>query len=227
MLFVSDYDVIPEPLRTYIIVMQLLVAIVSFLIGLIVLFVLKRKDPNMKKSFFFGIPLFFILVAIARGIFVYHDFYAPDSMDIPLWVMANMIVLVGFILLNYTIETHVYNKTKHIFTILGIALTGIYLVAVIFITKFIASIILYVANASQMLAPCAIYLIVSRKSTGVLRTKGIIILTGLFILIASQLSGIFSLFGVLDRIATSVFGPIAALIGFTVLGYGFIYSSEE
>ncbi len=227
MLFVSDYDVIPEPARTAIILMQVAVAVVSVIIGVLIYFSIKKKDPNRSRSYFFGIPLFFILVGIARTVFVYHDFFAPDLIDIPLWLVANIIVLSGFIMLNYTIETHIYPKTKHAFTIIGIVLVVLYVIAVFVTTKFVASLILYLANASQIFAPFGIYLIVAKQSTGDVKKKALIILTGLTILIVSQLTGIFSLFGILDRITTSLFGPIAALIGFSITGYGFIYSTEK
>ncbi|MHA1147229.1 MAG: hypothetical protein ACTSR8_03195 [Promethearchaeota archaeon] len=226
MLFVSDYDLIPEPARSIIIILQIILAIGCFIISILAIYSFKKKDPNMSKTYFFGIPLFFLLVGVARLILIYHDFYASDEYDLSLWAIANVIILLGFIILNYIIETQVYTKSKHIFTILGITLTSLYAFAVIFFEKIIASLTLYVAIASQFIPISCIYLIVAKQGAGVVKKRATIIISGIIIVIISQATGIFELMGLMDRISSSLFGPPTALVGLCFLAYGLVSMSN-
>jgi len=142
MLFVSDYDVIVEPARTIIILLNIMFVVGCVMLSIMTILLFKKKNPNMKKSYFFGIPLFLLLIGISRGILLYHDFYASDDADLLLWATANLIIIAGFISLNYTIESDVYTKTKHFFTILGTLLFVLYFIMV-FVDKFLATFIIY------------------------------------------------------------------------------------
>lgn len=223
LLFVSDYEIIPEPARTIIIALQISVAIGCILIGLTAFKYFKKNDPHMSRTYFFGIPLFFLLVGVARFILVYHDYYAPDTQDIPLWALANLIIFSGFISLNYTVETKVYTKTRHFFTIFGISITILYF-ASIFIDKFLATIVLYIAIAFQFLPTLGIYLIIAKNSTGGLKKKAIIIVIGMLILLLSQSTSLLEMIGLMDRISSSIFGPPVALTGLSLLGWGLVRS---
>lgn len=226
MLLVSDYDVIPEPARSIIIMLQIMVAVGCVIIGFIALYSFKKKDPNMSKTYFFGIPLFFLLVGIARFILVYHDFYAVDALDLVLWATANLIILTGFIILNYIIETTVYTKTKHIFTLLGILFTSSYTIAAIFLEKIFPTLILYAAMIISVIPPIAIYLIVAKGATGEVKRRATIIVVGILILVVSQATGLFELVMLMDRVSSSIFGPPTALIGICILAYGLITMSS-
>ena len=218
MLLVSDYDIITEPIRSIIIFLQLMLTIGCICICFLSYRTIKKKDPNIKKSYFFGIPFFFLLVGISRLILLYHDYSASDNLDSQLIFIANGIFLIGFIILNYSIETSFNKKTHYIFTSFGIILTSIYLI-IFFINQF--PIIYFFAVTSQVIAPLSIYLIVMKKGIGELKKKASIIVLGLILLIIAQSSGLFELIGFMDRVSSSMFGPPVALIGLIILGYGF------
>lgn len=220
MLFVSDFDVIPEPTRTIIMMLQLILGIGCIIIGFLCLISMKKKNLSISKAYFFGIPLFFMLVGIARLIFVYHDFFAPDSLDILLWAIAQSIVLSGFISMNYVIETFIYKKTKRIFTIIGIVLTLTYIILVP-LDKFIATMVLYGATVLLTVPALIIYCIVAKEGAGVVRKKAIVILIGLTCMILAAGTGLYELIGVMNKLTASTFGPIMALVGLSILGYGF------
>lgn len=220
MLFVSDYDVITEPYRSLIITLQILLVIGCISICFLTFLKLKKKDPNIKKSYFLGIPLFFLLVGLARIFLIYHDYFAWDKLDSPLIFIANSIFLTGFIILNFFIETNVTKKTHYLFTILGIIFTVLH-ISFISPNKALSSLFFYFAVSSQVIAPLGVYLIVAKNGRGEVKLKATIIVLGLLVLILSQSTGIFELLGFMDRISSSIFAPPVALIGLTILGYGF------
>lgn len=219
MLFVSAYDVIPEPTRTIVMVLQSILAIGCILIGAIALSYTKKSGKELSKSYFLGISIFFVLVGLARAVLVYHDFFASDEFDILLWKIANIIVLTGFTFLSYTIETHVYKKTKHAFTLIGAVITGAF--ALIW-DKSIATIIMYIGTVLLILLPLIIYIITAKKSVGEIRKRAMIIIVGIFILLVAQGTGLFEMIGIMDKVVASIFGPPTALLGLTICGYGFI-----
>jgi hypothetical protein len=223
MLFVSAFDIITEPIRTLVIILQSMLGIGCIIIGILFLLIMRKKGETIKKAYFFALPLFFVLIGISRGILVYHDFFAPDELDLQLWAIAHVVIFGGFISLNYTIETHVYNKTKHFFTILGIILTSMFIIAV-FIDKSFAKNMSYITIASQVVPPLLIYLIVAYSGSGVVRKKAVVIIIGLATLIIAQSTGIFETIGIMDKIFASVFAPPTALIGLAICAYGFILS---
>jgi hypothetical protein len=184
------------------------------------MFSMKKKGGSKGRTYLFGILMFFFLLGVARGILVYHDFFAGDDLDVLLWGLANSIILIGFLLLNYTIETYIYKKTKHLFTTLGLILTISYIIFIM-LDKSIASLILYVVTALLVFPPMIIYLIVAKGSVGAVRKKAVIIMIGLFIIIISSLTGVFETVGIMDKITASIFGPPTALIGLMICGYGY------
>lgn len=219
MLFVSAFDIITEPTRTIIMVSNFIFAIGCIILGLIALIYLKKPEKQVSKNYFIGLMIFFIIMGVARSIFIYHDFYAADDLDFLLWKIANIIVLVGFTILSYIIETHVYKKTKHLFTVIGIFFVILYSVI---LEKTIATYVIYAATATMIILPFILYLIIARQATGVLKKRAIVILIGMLILIIGQGTGLFVTIGILDETISLIIGPIIGLAGFILVGYGFL-----
>jgi len=223
LLFVSAFDVIPEPTRSIIMVLNIVLAIGCLLLGFSAILFLKKSESAVNKNFYVGLSIVFILVGIARVIFIYHDFFATDEYDILLWKIANFVVLIGFTSLSYIIETHIYKRTKHVFTLIGVVFIALYM---IIFDKAIATIILYIGTAALLLLPLLLYIIIAKNSTGELRKKALVIIGGMVILIVAQGTGLIVTIGLMDKTFSLIIGPPLALVGFFIVWYGFVTQSR-
>ena len=224
MLYVSDYDIFVEPVRSVLIILQLMLSIGAIILSFASLFYIKKYNPKSKRSYLFGLPLFFFLFGIMRGIFVYHDFYALDILGRPLYILANTLLSLAFISLNNTIESNIFTRSKHIFTILGIALLIIFIITAIpgfIIARYLVNIIII----TQVIPSLAIYLNVSLKGTGQARNKAVLIVVGIILLFTSSMLGLINLVKLLDPITTTILAPPISLIGLIFIGYGLLYSN--
>ncbi len=114
MILISDYDDVTGLNR---------VLIISFTFGLIVgAFIVagfsaaRRQGSEVKqsRSYSAGIALFATLIGLGRLILLYHDYFAPDLFDDPLWRLGSAIALGGLTTLAFTIESFIFTKTKRI-----------------------------------------------------------------------------------------------------------------
>jgi len=190
----------------------------AFLIGLYVLLASRNPERKLSSKYFIGISIFTIFFGIGRLIYMIHDYYAPDELDILLWKIATAIVFCGLIFLVYTIETFVYTKTKRVFTIIGIFI----LVMVIISELQIARYFIYAGNIILVVVPFLIYLIIIKNATGVVRKRAIIIVIGMFLLALGQGTSLFELAGIMTKEIASIFAPPVTLVGLAITGYGFI-----
>ncbi|MGQ4873653.1 MAG: hypothetical protein ACP6IY_06200 [Promethearchaeia archaeon] len=202
-----------------IMVANICVAIGCFIIGIIAAINVIKSESKLSKNYLIGISCFFILTGISRLIFFYHDFFAPDSLDILLWKIANSIMMAGFAFLAHTIETYVYKKTMHIFTITIVIFT---LLHILMAEKNLASIFLYAAATLSFILPCLVYLIIAKKSPGAVRKKALIIIIGIFLIMSAAAMGIFVMLNFMDLTFSLIIGPPIVLTGFIITGYGFI-----
>ena len=224
MLYVSDYDIIVEPIRSVIIFLQLILSIGAILISLASLHYIKKNNPKINRSFLFGLPLFFLLFGIMRGILIYHDFYALDILDRPLYILSITFLALAFISLNNTIESNIYTRSKHIFTILGFILLIVFIITAIpgfIIARYVVSIIII----TQVIPSLAFYLNVALKGTGPPRNRAILIVVGIFLLFISSMFGLIYLINLLDLNITTILSPPISLIGLIFIGYGIIKSN--
>ena len=188
---------------------------------ILILVTFKKRDPNIRKSYLFGFPLFSILIGLQRAILIYHDYYAPDNQDMVLILIANSMILSAFIVFNYTLESNVYTKTHHFFTLIGIIFIILYLIFLL-LDKLASTIVLYAAIFSQVIPIIGIYIIVARNSQGNAKKRALIILLGIIVLLISQSTGLFMLVGLMDRISSTAFAPPVSLVSIVILGYGFL-----
>jgi len=212
----------------FIVIFQIIWAIGCFLLGIFGIYYRKKAEMKSKKNYYFGLGLIFILLGISRIIFFYHDFIAPEylgaiNLDILLWKIASTIMLAGFTILSYVIETYIYKKTKHIFTIFGIIITILYL---ILMDKSLATTILYVGNGALIFLPFLLYLFMAINTTGDIRKKAATIVLGMAILLVGSALGIFVLIFPDFKIPSLMFSPPIMLVGFIIVWYGFIKMSR-
>ena len=128
MLIHSDYDVIVGFQRTLIILLFILMIIGLWYLA--VLFLKKASSLEMKsqKQYLMGTTLFAFLMGLGRLLFLYHDYFADDSLDLILWKLGNSISIFGLSCLAYVIESFIISKTKKIFTYIGL-ISAIFLIA--------------------------------------------------------------------------------------------------
>jgi len=223
MQFTSEYDIILEPVRGMIVYLSLAMIIGAFLIGIYVLLASRNPEKSLSSKYFIGITIFFILFGIARLIYLIHDYFAPDTLDIILWKIATSIAFSGFIILVYTIETHVYKKTKRIFSIIGICL----LIIVIVADLQIARIAVYIGNPLLLIVPFLIYILIYKNATGVVRNRALIIIIGMLLLALGQGTALLeNVLHIMTKEQASIFAPPVTLAGLTVTGLGFIFMSR-
>ncbi|MFX0103048.1 MAG: hypothetical protein ACFFCS_26010 [Candidatus Hodarchaeota archaeon] len=207
-----------------IITSSIAMVIVALLIGLIVLTKIPKTKMKTSKYYLLGISFVGIFIGVSRGIFLYHDYFAPDSLDLLLWKLANITTFIALTSLAFTIERFIFQKTKMVITIIGIAS----IILMIFVEKPIASVLVTVTTATLVLLPFIIYIYMAKISTGAVRNRALIIILGILLIFIGQVGGsvLFNL-NVLDRTASQIFGVGGSLIGLILISYGLIRSIES
>nr|MDO8110262.1 hypothetical protein [Candidatus Sigynarchaeota archaeon] len=223
MLLVHDYDDI-EGISRYIIVGFSLGMIVgAFLIGILILRKMRKTDVRTSRFFLLGIFWFTLLFGLGRLVLLYHDYFAEEPLDIPLWTIGSGLSLAGLTCLTYTIEKFVFTKTKMVISVLGVACIVLLFVLAFLMLKSLATIVLYSGNIAVILVPFLIYIYIAKISTGAVRKQAVIIIIGMVVSFIGQLGGavLFNLH-VLDRLWSQLFGIILTFWGLVFLSYGFV-----
>ncbi|MHA1344395.1 MAG: hypothetical protein ACTSQG_10430, partial [Promethearchaeota archaeon] len=181
-----------------------------------------NPDKSLSSKYLIGISIFFVFFGIGRLIYMIHDYFAPDELDIILWKIATIIVFSGFIFFIYTLETFVYTKTKRIFTLIGV-----FIIIMVIISELqLARYFIYAGNLILLIVPLMIYLILIKNATGVVRKRALLIIIGILIFGIGQGTALFELFGIMDKVTASIFAPPITLVGLVILGYGLISMSS-
>ena len=219
MFFVEAYTSLPEPAKTLIFIFQIIWGIGCFILGILAMYYMKKTEMKSRKNYYLGLSMIFLLVGISRIIFTYHDFIAPEELDIPLWKVASTINLIGLLFMSYMIETYVYKKSKHLVSIIGVCLIVLFIV----ITDVtLSKVFLYIGNALMLILPFLLYLFVMINTSGVIRKRAAIIVVGMIILMIGTLFSVFVLMNLLDNTTSLILGPPFTLTGFIIIWYGFI-----
>jgi len=222
MLYISDYDIIVEPLRSAIIILQIIVSISSICIAIISNYYIKKLNPNINKSYLFGIPMFFLFFGMMRFFLIYHDFYALDEMSHYFYLIGYMFLILAFISFNFSIESNIYKKSKFLFTILGIGLLILFIIATLASWELFRRILLNIIIIIQALPPFAIYFNVAWKGSGASKKRATFIVIGILFVESTVILGILDLLNILDLITTTFLAQPLILIGLVSLGYGLI-----
>ncbi|MFX0097936.1 MAG: B-box zinc finger protein [Candidatus Hodarchaeota archaeon] len=215
---VSDYDHIQGLPRLVILVTTLSYSILTILIGLRAVGLSIRARKTMNTRYFYSLSIFFIFLGIARLVLMYHDYIAPDSQDVLLWRIGNVMMFIGVISLNYIIESQVFKKTKYLFTIIGV-ITGL---LHIILEKELATLVMYGGIGFSCLLPILIYISIIKNASGEIRKRTFIFILGILIMLSGASISFFELGGLMEKITVSVIAPFFWLAGLAIAGYGLI-----
>jgi hypothetical protein len=229
MLFTSNYAEIQGLTRSIIIFLSIIGIIALFILGIITLLYMKKKEETVSKKFFIAISLLFIAFGLGRVVLLFSDFLLPDEIADELfeisWKIAYGIMMCGLVSLVYVVEsqklidTYVYKKTKHLFTIVGI----IFIFSLIILPYSILRILNYIVSFLLVLLPLIIYSIIAKKSTGDVRKKAIILIIGILIGVIG-LGGLplMNVIGIMSSADIMIISPPICLVGLTIMGYELI-----
>ncbi len=156
---------------------------------------IQEEEMKGQKYFKFGVAMFALMTAVTRIFFLISD-YQVIGTDIYnlFWKLAVISSFIALIFIMIVIETYLV-KTKYIFTVIGII--GAITVSIVDIPLAqILNLPLFLVLGSEIFA---LYLYLSIKSPGELRTKSILMLISLLVFSAGLLfdaeSFSFALFG--------------------------------
>ncbi|MBN2151035.1 MAG: hypothetical protein JW839_06310 [Candidatus Lokiarchaeota archaeon] len=222
MILISGYEDIKGIDRLVIVSSFLALVIGAFIVSVLVL--LKRRKTDVKASRFYllGIALFAALFGLGRFVFLYHDYFAPDPLDAPVYLVGQIFTLSSLIILAFTIETFIFTKTKRLITVIG-AISLVLVVAFSFPPGSISTYAFIAGNGVLTVLPFFIYVYIAKISTGTVRKQAMFIIFGIVMLAISIIGGKFLYdFHVLDRLWSQLFGIIFSFIGFILLSYGLV-----
>jgi hypothetical protein len=214
---IFQYSTLDEPIIILLIVLTITLIVGAILTGLYAFIASKNPENKMSANYLIGIGMFCMLFALGRILFFTSNFI-PGFLDITVWKIATIAILAGLICIVYCIETFIYKKTKHIFTIIGIVLAVLIAVTPEGITEDLSK----AANVVMAVPPFLIYVSILIKSVGDVRKKTATILIGLTIFTLGNAASLLVLAGILDPISQQIFEPPVILIGLVITSYGLI-----
>jgi hypothetical protein len=213
----SDYDMIVGFQRTLIILLFIFMIIGLWFLA--ILFLKKASSLEMKsqKQYLTGISLFAFFMGLGRLLFLYHDYYADNSLDIILWKLGNSISIMGLSILAYVIESFIISNTKKIFTIIGF----ISAICILIFNQNVGLVFGYIGQGALSVLVLFVYLRLLKISTGDIRKFASIIVIGIICIALGQFGGTL-LFNakVLDRAESQIWAITFALIGFLMVSWG-------
>lgn len=218
MMLVSDYDVVQGLERQLIIGFSIGFIIGSFAVAAILVSKLRGSDMKVSKAYFAALAGFAVFLALSRLVLLYHDYFAPDELDEPLWRLGSALLLVGLTILCFTIEKFMFTKTRKAITIVGVAIIAAYVI----FEKAIATLLLYAGNVLLVILPFFIYIYIAKISTGSVRVQALVIIAGILVMLIGQFgANLLFILGVIDRLFSQIFGGVLAFLGLAILSYGF------
>lgn len=229
MFLVVDYDGIVGPTRTVIILLQLLMATGSVLIGCVML--QKARKNAMVRRYFIYIALFFFGLGIGRYFFIVHDFFTPGDSSIDLTPASYLkraavsFTILGLTSLAYLVETELFFKSRKAFTIFGI----IVIIAQITMPFTIAQPLNYIGNPLLSILPLGIYIYLYVTQAGIIKKQAGVILLGILVFgIGQMFFGLLQDLFLITEATALMFSPPISLIGLMIIGYGFFrYNKGE
>ncbi len=220
MIFITDYTDDIQGINFIFIVSAFLALVIgAFVISLLILLKRRKADVKTSRNYLLGISLFAAVFGLGRLTLLYHDYFAPNELDHPVYLLGSVVTLSGLTILAFTIEMFIFPKTKKLITIFGI----ICLVVLIFIPNPIGNYAYIAGNAVVTVLPFFIYIYIAKISTGAVRKQAMFIIIGIVMLFISIIGGaLLYNFGILDRLWSQLFGIIFSFIGLVLLSYGLV-----
>ncbi|MFX1294168.1 MAG: hypothetical protein ACFFD2_04840 [Promethearchaeota archaeon] len=141
----------------------------------------RRKTEDLKQNRLINIlGIYFLFIAIGRGILIYYDFYA--STIVFFYNLGTGISLLGMAFLVYLAETIIPKNTHYLFTILSCAT----LASIFFVPLETAKYILYIMLPTVFMIIFLFFGYLIRKTSGSVRYNFILVLFGQFLFGAGQ-----------------------------------------
>jgi hypothetical protein len=222
MILISTYDYI-QGIDLLIIISFSIAMIIGILItGILIVMKSHKIDIVSSKKFLIGAAMFALLMGLGRLVFLYHDYFADDSLDAVLWTIASGLSLASLTSITFAIEKYIFQKTKMAASI--VASICIILVLIFgFMNQLpLAKIPMYIGTGVAIVIPFFIYIYIAKISTGSLRRQAVIIITGMLVMFIAQVGGmlLFTIH-VFDVLASQLFGILIAFVGVVILSVGF------
>nr|MDO8088952.1 hypothetical protein [Candidatus Sigynarchaeum springense] len=225
MILISGYDDIQGIDRIVIVSSFLALAIGGIIVSVLVLLKRKKTDAATSRFYLLGIGLFAMLFGLGRLVFLYHDYFAPDPLDAPVYLVGEIFTLSALIILVFSIEKFIFTKTKKLITIIGLICLALVLVFTPLETepRQISALAYVTGNGVLTVLPFFIYIYIAKISTGSVRKQALFIIIGIVMLAISIIGGKYLYdFHVLNRLWSQLFGIIFSFIGFILLSYGLV-----
>jgi hypothetical protein len=162
----------------------IILIILNFMLGFIMLKKTFKIEIKTTKRYYTGVVLLFFTHGIARIIYFIHDFIYPTEQL--WWNMGAYTGLITMIVFIAVVESTIYKKSKHFFTIFGV--TGLILLSLDFIFQFnISRIIQYIVGLTIAFVMIFIYSYVTVKSDGIVRKAFLIMTIGIILFELGQI----------------------------------------
>ena len=225
MLLTSNYDSVQGIDRLIVIFFSICMILGVFLIGLIILMKMRKTDIVSSRRFLIGAASFAIFIGYGRIVFLYHDYFAPDSIDNPLWTLASGLSLISLTSINFVIERYIFQRTKMVASVIAIICIVLVLILGFMNMVSYAKIPMYLGTGVVIVIPFFIYIYIAKISTGSLRHQAMIIISGMLVMFVAQVGGmlLFTL-KIFDVVASQLFGILIAFVGVVILSIGFVKS---
>lgn len=162
----------------------ILVIVINFVCGIILLKRTFKIDIEVTKKYYGGITLVCFTHGIARIFYFIYDFIFPT--ELLWWTLGAFVGIICMVIFIFVVETTIYTKTKHFFTIFGLIGLGLIVVDMIFQLN-LTHIIQIVVGLIIALIIVIIYLYVTIKSDGIVRKAFIIMIIGIIFLLLGQI----------------------------------------
>jgi hypothetical protein len=226
MLLVSDYDVIQGVDRVVIITASLAVIFEAAAIAFLIMLKRRSKESTEAKRVMLGIASFAALFGAGRFVMFIHDYFAANEFDTILYQIGNCLMLLGLFSLAFTIEKYIFPQTKKAISIIGLACVGLILVG--YWLGIVMKVAVYTGTISQALLLFAVYVHAAKHSAGKVRTRALLVVFGLTLVLFGQFGGtlLFS-FGLFDRVVSQLFSMGFTFGGLVLVSYGLVSSSDS
>ncbi len=174
-----------------IIILRISAILIGFIIGIIMIPKIRKMELEGTKRYFLGACEFFIVYSVCRTVFL-MGVLLEDPLDLNLtYYIGNTLGLVSIVLIIAAIESTIYTKSKHLFTIYGIVGIGLMVfdtfARIYFGTRTLTSIVQMIFMIPLGLVILLIYLNVTIKSTGAVRKNALIMFVAILLLMLSEM----------------------------------------
>ena len=174
---------------TIVLILRIAVIIIDLILFTVMFSKTLKADFETTKKYFAGASAFFIVHAICRFFYVLNNFYFKEIQIF--YYLGTLLGLVSVVILVSAIESTLYTKSKHIFTLYGIiGLTVMFIgIFVDFVYMGITLMIWTQYLTIPVLAVFIImlYFITMLKSTGNVRTSSLIMSIGIILFAVGEM----------------------------------------